>query len=93
MIGYPKNLNSKSDWINFVNYAMTNSQYKKRAISKLENLRDDIYINTLKESSKEVEAEKQTSDDYEKTLNPSCEKTKLNISDDEINSWIKELEK
>lgn len=92
MIGFPKSLTSKKDWENAVSYAIENKEGKGALISRLENLRDNIYIKTLKESSKEKSSEEQTPDDYEEAEDPNPTKKRLGIDDVEINKWIKELE-
>lgn len=91
MLGKPTILNSAADYQNAVDYYKVHKSEKAVMIKKLENLRDNIYILVLKESSKGKDPEEQTADDFEKVLNPNPLKKKLGISDAQINTWIEEL--
>lgn len=91
MIGLPTEMQTKKDWHNAADYAIKHKTGIGTMIEKLESLRDDIYINVLKDSSKEKPADEQTPDDYEKVENPACEKIQLGFTDTEINQLIAEL--
>lgn len=91
MWGSPNNLNSAADYKNAVDWCRARNSGKAEMIAKLEGLRDDVYILTLKESSKDKPADEQTADDYEQTLDPNPPKKRLGITDAQINTWIEEL--
>ena len=91
MVGIPSICNTKADWENAVEYAVAYNTGKGGLKSRLEHLRDDHYKLVLKESSKDVPAEEQTADDYEKVEDPACEKNKLAVSDEWINALIARL--
>ena len=91
MIGLPTEMQTKQDWNNAVDYAVQHKTGITTMITRLEDLRDNIYMNVLKESSKDVPADEQTPDDYEQVENPACEKNRLGFSDAEINALIARL--
>ncbi len=88
MVGVPKHCQTKKDWQNAVNYAVEHNMGKSELYSRLEHLRDDHYMNVLREESKEKPAEEQTPDDYEPVDNPAAEKYRLGFTDTEINALM-----
>ncbi|MBR1913148.1 MAG: hypothetical protein IJ828_12475 [Treponema sp.] len=92
MIGFPSVLNTKQDYLNAVEYVKSDRADRKKLVRMLESLRDNIYMNVLKDSSKEKSTEDLTPDDYMAVENPNCDKLRLGISDKEIESWIKEAD-
>ena len=92
MIGFPSVLNTKEDWQHAVDYVKEHGTNRKELVLELENLRDNMYMNVLKESSKEKDPEELTPDDFEKVEDPNCDKKRLGISDEEIAAWIEEVE-
>ena len=91
MVGIPKHCQTKKDWRNAVDYAVAHNTGKAELYSRLEHLRDDHYMNVLKESSREKPVEEQTPEDYEEVDNPAAEKYKLGFSDAEINALMEAL--
>ncbi len=91
MIGFPTILKTKKDWQHAVDYVKESRMNRKELVSELENLRDNVYMNVLKESSKGKDPEEMTPDDFEKAEDPNCEKKRLGISDEEIAAWIQEV--
>ncbi len=91
MVGIPKYCQTKKDWQNAVSYAVKYNMGKAELYSRLQRLRDDHYMNVLKEKSKDKPAEEQTADDYEAVDDPAAEKYKLGFSDAEINALMEVL--
>lgn len=91
MVGVPKYCQTKKDWQNAVAYAIEHNTGKRELYSRLEHLRDDHYMNILKESSRNKPSEELTQDDYKPVENPAAEKIKLGFSDVEINSLMEAL--
>ena len=54
-------------------------------------MRDDHYMNVLKEESKEKPVEEQTPEDYEPVDNPAAEKYRIGITDEEIENMMEAL--
>jgi len=91
MVGIPKECQTKKDWQNAVDYAVRHNTGKTELHSRLRHLRDDHYMNVLKEESKEKPVEEQTADDYESMDNPASEKYRLGITDEEIEKMMEAL--
>lgn len=91
MIGIPKVYNSKEDYYNAVDYANEHNSGKGIVLAALNSLKDNVYMLVLKESSKDVPAEKQTPEDFEKVENPNCDKVRLGFTDGEIEALMKKL--
>lgn len=91
MVGIPRYCQTKKDWQNAVDYAVAYNTGKSELHSRLEHLRDDHYMNVLKESSKGKPAEEQTPDDYEPIDNPAAEKYRLGFTDNEIDALMEAL--
>ena len=49
MVGIPKYCQTKKDWQNAVDYAVKHNTGKTELYSRLQHLRDDHYMNVLKE--------------------------------------------
>lgn len=92
MIGVPSVYNTKKDYENTVAYAVKTNSGKAEVARALHDLQDNIYMLVLKESSKDVPAEDQTANDYEKVENPACKKNKLGFTDAEINALLAKVE-
>ena len=91
MVGLPKVYGSKADYYNAVDYAITTDSNKGVVLAALTDLKENVYMNVLKESSKKVPAEEQTEKDYEKVENPNCKKKQLDFTDEEIDALIKKI--
>lgn len=91
MVGIPNHCQTKKDWQNAVDYVVAHNTGKTELYSRLEHLRDDHYMNVLKESSRGKPVEEQTPEDYEEVENPAAEKNKLGFSDTEINALMEAL--
>lgn len=91
MVGIPKECQTKDDWRNAVSYAKENSVGKTEMKARLEHLRDDHFVNVLKEASKGKDAEELTPDDFENAEDPAAEKTRLGFTDEEIEELMEEL--
>ena len=88
MVGIPKHCQTKKDWQNAVDYAVSHNTGKTELYCRLQHLRDDHYMNVLKEESKDKPVEEQTPDDYEPVDNPAAEKYRLGFTDSEINDLM-----
>jgi hypothetical protein len=91
MIGIPLVLNTKTDWLNALEYAKTNSSAASAFKSRLIALRDNRYMKTLKAASASKSADDQTPDDYEQTDDPAAEIYRLGFTVSAVDSMIKEL--
>ena len=91
MIGIPKYCQTKKDWQNAVDYAVKHNTGKTELYSRLQHLRDEHYMNVLKEESKEKPVEEQTPEDYEPVDNPAAEKYRIGITDEEIENMMEAL--
>ena len=88
MVGFPKDLRTKQDYLNAVDYVKTTGTDKAKLISRLEGLKSNTKMLVLKNSSKGKDPEDQTPDDYESVLNPNCEMKRLGFTEAEINKLI-----
>lgn len=91
MVGIPKFCQTKKDWQNAVNFATAKNTGKAELYSRLQQLRDNHFMNVLKNSSKSKPAEEQTPDDFEAVDNPAAEKYRLGFTDEEINKLMEAL--
>lgn len=91
MVGIPTYCQTKKDWQNAVEYAVQKNTGKRELYIRLQHLRDDHYMNVLKESSKGKPTEEQTPDDYEAVDNPAANKYRLGFTDAEINTLMEAL--
>lgn len=92
MVGIPSKYNTKKDYENAVDYAVKTNSGKGEVARVLHDLQDNVYMLVLKETSKDVPAEEQKADDFEKVLNPACKKNKLGFTDQEINALLAKVE-
>jgi len=88
MVGFPKELRTKQDYLNAVDYAKSTGTDKAVMIARLESLKSNTTIMVLKNSSKGKPAEEQTQDDYESAPDPNCEMRRLEFTEAEINNLI-----
>jgi hypothetical protein len=88
MVGLPKQLSTKQDWLNAVNYAKTKNGGKAEIKNRLLSLKTHCTILVLKKASTRKEAEEQTPEDYETAIDPGCEKARLGFADAEIDELI-----
>ncbi|GHU66507.1 hypothetical protein FACS189447_07500 [Spirochaetia bacterium] len=92
MVGLPKDLFTKEDWLNAVGYANSTGQGKSVMIARLNGLKQNIKINVLKQSSAGKDSEELTPEDFEPVDDPNCEIKRLGFSETEINGLIGGLE-
>jgi hypothetical protein len=88
MVGLPKQLNTKADWLNAVQYAKTTGDGKAVMRGRLLSLKTNSTILVLKTASANKDSEEQTPEDYEAALDPGCEKARLGFTDNEIDELI-----
>ena len=88
MVGLPRQLSTRADWLNAVNYAKTTGEGKATMQGRLLSLKLNSTILVLKDSSANKDSEDQTPEDYEAALDPGCEKTRLGFTDEEIDDLI-----
>jgi hypothetical protein len=88
MVGLPKQLSTKADWLNAVQYAKTTGDGKAVMRSRLLSLKTHATILVLKAASVDKDSEEQTPEDYEAALDPGCEKARLGFTDAEIDELI-----
>ena len=91
MYGLPKELKTKQDWLNAVNYAVATGDGKAIMTNRLKELKMNTKYLVLKKESEGKPPEEQTPDDFEFADDPACEKNLLDFSDQEINNLIGEL--
>jgi hypothetical protein len=88
MVGLPKNLHTKQDWLNAVNYAKATNDGKGTMRSRLLELKANSKMLVLKASSASKPSEEQTPEDFKSVEDPACEKIRLGFSDAEIDELI-----
>jgi hypothetical protein len=88
MVGFPKQLKTKQDWLNAFAYAKASGEGKAELSGLLLELKSHTTVLVLKNASKNKPAEEQTPDDYEAKPDPGCEKIRLGFTDSEIDTLI-----
>jgi hypothetical protein len=88
MVGFPKQLSTKADWLNAVQYAKATGDGKAVLRSRLLSLKTNATILVLKKSSVNKDSGEQTPEDYEAALDGGCEKIRLGFTDTEIDELI-----
>ena len=91
MVGFPKELKTKQDWINAVNYAKSTGDGKAALLSRLLELKSHTTVLVLKPASASKPAEEQTEADFKSVDDPNCEKLRLGFTDQEINTLMEVL--
>lgn len=91
MIGFPKDLRTKQDFLNAVEYVKATGEDKATLIARLESLKATITMMDLKESSRSKRADKQLQEDYASVPDPNCEMGHLGFSEAEIDYLIGRL--
>jgi hypothetical protein len=91
MVGLPKDLKTKQDWQNAINYALTSGDGKAVMKNRLLELKTNTTILVLKADSADKPSEEQTESDFEKVDDPACEKIRLGFTDIEIEKLIGDL--
>lgn len=92
MVGFPKELRTKQDYLNAVAYVKSTGAGKTLLLARLESLKANTKIMVLKESSKAKPSEEQTQEDYKAIDDPNCEMIRLGFSETEINKIISEVQ-
>ena len=88
MVGLPKELKTKQDWLNAINYAKATGDGKAIMKYRLEELKTNTTVLVLKETSQDKPSEEQDETDFERVDDPACEKIRLGFTDQEINTLI-----
>jgi hypothetical protein len=88
LVGLPKQLSTKADWLHAVQYAKTTGNGKAEIQKRLLSLKTHCTILVLKNASKGKDSEEQTPEDYEAAIDPGCEKARLGFTDAEIDELI-----
>jgi hypothetical protein len=88
MVGFPKDLRTKQDYLNAVDYVKSTGSDKTVMISRLEGLKSNITMMVLKNESAGKPAEDQTGDDYHVVPDPNCEMLRLGFTGAEIDALI-----
>jgi hypothetical protein len=91
MVGFPKELRTKQDWLNAVSYAKLTNDGKAVITERLLELKNNTTVLVLKETSKNKPSENHTAEDFEAVENPACEKIRLGFTDAEIEKLIRSL--
>lgn len=92
MIGFPKDLRTKQDFLNAVKYVKATGEDKAILIGRLESVKAATTMMDLKESSRSKRADKQLQADYASVPDPNCEMRRLGFSEAEIDYLIGRLE-
>ena len=88
MVGFPKTLSTKADWLNAYSYAITTGDGKATLKTRLLSLKENSKMFVLKKSSMGKDSEDQTPEDFEAVDNPGAEKIRLGMTDAEIDELI-----
>jgi len=91
MIGTPKELKTKQDYLNAAEYAVASGEGKAALRNRLLGLKNNSTMLVLKKASEKKPSEEQTEDDFEAVSDPACEKNRLGFSDREIDQLIGDL--
>jgi hypothetical protein len=91
MVGFPKNLLTKQDYLNAVTFANSSGEGKNVILSALNGLKINNKINVLKKASAGKPADEQTLEDYEAIVDPNCEMIRLGFTIEEIDNLIRGL--
>ena len=88
MVGYPKELRTKQDYLNAVGYVKSTGTDKAIMISRLESLKSNTTIMVLKKSSEGKDPEEHTQADFEAVPDPNCEMKRLGFTEAEIDKLL-----
>jgi hypothetical protein len=88
MVGIPKQLSTKADWLHAASYAKSTGDGKAEMRARLLSLKNNSTILVLKKSAESKNSEDQTPDDFHAVGDPGCEKLKLGFTDTEIDELI-----
>ena len=88
MVGFPKELRTKQDILNAVDFVKSSESDKAILISRLEGLKSNTKMMVLKKTSESKPAEEQTPDDYELKPDPNCEMKRLGFTEADIDKLI-----
>jgi len=91
MVGFPQTLNTKKDWFNAYDYAISTGDGKATLRARLLSLKQHSKMLVLKKASKDKPSEEQTPEDFEEVDNPGAEKIRLGITDAEIDELVRGL--
>lgn len=91
MVGFPKELKTKQDWLNAANYAKSTGEGKALIKSRLLELKSHTTVLVLKPASANKPAEEQTEADFKLVDDPNCEKLRIGFTDQEIDQLMEEL--
>jgi len=88
MVGIPKQLSTKADWLNATSYAQSTGDGKAEMRKRLLTLKQNSTILVLKTSAQGKDSEDQTPEDFHAVNDPGCEKARLGFTDAEIDELI-----
>lgn len=91
MVGFPKELKTKRDWINTANYVKSTGDGKAAFQRRLLELKSHTTVLVLKPASASKPAEEQTEADFKLVDDPNCEKLRLGFTDQEIDALMEVL--
>jgi hypothetical protein len=91
MVGFPKELKTKQDWINAASYAASTGDGKAALKKRLSELKSNTSVLVLKAASASKDPEEQTEADFEMVDDLACEKLRLGFTDQEIDQLVEVL--
>jgi hypothetical protein len=91
MVGFPKELKTRQDWINAVDYAKSTGDGKAVLKNRLLELKNKTTVLVLKAASAGKPPEDQTAADFHEADDPACEKLRLGFTDAEIDQLMEVL--
>jgi hypothetical protein len=91
MVGFPKNLLTKQDYLNAVEFVNSGGEGRDVLIERLMGIKLFTKINVLKSGSVGKPAEEQTTEDYKAIDDPNCAMVRLGFSIEEIDNLIGRL--
>jgi hypothetical protein len=91
MVGFPKNLLTKQDYLNAVEFVNSGGGGRDILIQGLMGLKSFNKINVLKSGSAGKPAEEQTPEDYKAIDDPNCAMIRMGFSIEEIDDLIGRL--
>lgn len=91
MIGFPKDLRTKQDFLNAVEYVKLSGEDKAILITRFESLKATTTMMDLRESSRSKRADKQHQEDYAPVPDLNCEMNRLGFTKEEIDCLIGEV--
>lgn len=88
MIGFPKELHTKQDYLNAVEYVKSAGEGREILTARLLALKGSTTRMELRESGRSKRAEKQQQEDYAPVADTNCEMVRLGFTPEEIDRLI-----